>query len=115
MTVAGSRGTRARAITAKVIRIGSRMGIRAAPIALAEAAAQPADPGNDLTDREREVLRMILKGDTNKSISNAMNISPRTVEVHRAHVMEKMGVRSVAELVHLCHIAGRGGEPPDDS
>ena len=54
---------------------------------------------DNLTDREREVLRMILKGDTNKAISNAMNISPRTVEVHRAHVMEKMNAQTVADLV----------------
>ncbi len=54
---------------------------------------------DNLTDREREVLRMILKGDTNKAISKAMNISPRTVEVHRAHVMEKMNAQTVADLV----------------
>lgn len=52
-----------------------------------------------LTERELEVLRRILDGDTNKAISNTMNISPRTVEVHRAHVMEKMNSQTVADLV----------------
>jgi FixJ family two-component response regulator len=68
-----------------------------------------------LTPRETEVLGELITGAPNKIIADRLDIAVKTVKVHRAHVMEKMGVRSVAELVHLCHIAGRGGEPPDDS
>ena len=52
-----------------------------------------------LTPREREVLELIVAGKLNKLIADQLAISPKTVETHRARVMEKMGVRSVAELV----------------
>ena len=53
----------------------------------------------DLTQREYEVLQLILAGKLNKQIADVLGISIKTVEVHRARVMEKMGVRSLAELV----------------
>lgn len=52
-----------------------------------------------LTPREREVARYIVNGYTSKETGNAMGISPRTVEVHRASVMKKLGVQNAAELV----------------
>jgi two-component system response regulator FixJ len=52
-----------------------------------------------LTAREREVLDRVLAGQPNKVTAAELGISEKTVEVHRAHVMEKMRVRSVAELV----------------
>jgi FixJ family two-component response regulator len=61
-----------------------------------------------LTPREREVLDLIVAGKLNKIIADQLAISPKTVEVHRARVMEKMGVRSVAELVQAV-LAGRQG------
>jgi two-component system response regulator FixJ len=54
-----------------------------------------------LTGREREVLSLVVAGRANKEIARALNISPRTVEIHRAHVMEKMEADSLAELVRL--------------
>lgn len=60
-----------------------------------------------LTPREREVLGELITGAPNKIIADRLGIALKTVKVHRAHVMEKMAVRSVAELVHLCHIAGQ--------
>jgi len=54
-----------------------------------------------LTARERQVLDLIVAGRANKVIAYELNISPRTVENHRARVMEKLRVRSVAELVRL--------------
>jgi two-component system, LuxR family, response regulator FixJ len=54
-----------------------------------------------LTEREREVLRRIIDGKQNKIIAAELDISVKTVEFHRAKVMEKMGVDSVAELVQL--------------
>lgn len=52
-----------------------------------------------LTQREREVLDLIIIGKLNKQIADVLGISIKTVEVHRARVMEKMGVNSLAELV----------------
>jgi len=54
-----------------------------------------------LSPREREVLEGLLAGLPNKSIAYDLAISPRTVEIHRARVMDKMGVRSLPELVRL--------------
>jgi FixJ family two-component response regulator len=54
-----------------------------------------------LTDREREVMRRVVEGKPNKLIAAELEISMKTVEVHRAKVMEKMGAASVAELVQL--------------
>ena len=51
------------------------------------------------TPREREVLDLMTQGKQNKVIAQDLGVSPRTVEIHRARVMEKMAVRSVAELV----------------
>ena len=52
-----------------------------------------------LTPREREVMGLIVQGHANKVIAIDLGLSQRTVEVHRARVMEKMGVRSLAQLV----------------
>lgn len=54
-----------------------------------------------LTPRETDVMRLIVQGRLNKQIGDELGISPRTVEIHRAHVMEKMAAGSVAELVRM--------------
>lgn len=54
-----------------------------------------------LTPREQEVMQLVLAGKFNKVIADALNISMRTVEVHRSRVFEKMGVRSAVELAQL--------------
>src|SRR5271163_3357774 len=54
-----------------------------------------------LTPRERQVMEMVVDGAANKVIAIDLNLSERTVEIHRAKVMEKMGARSVAHLVKL--------------
>ena len=59
-----------------------------------------------LTPREREVLQGLLAGLPNKSIAYDLTISPRTVEIYRARVMDKMGARSLSELVRLSLAAG---------
>ena len=52
-----------------------------------------------LTQREREVMQLVVAGKLNKQIADQLDISMKTVEAHRARVMEKMGVRTLAELV----------------
>ena len=54
-----------------------------------------------LTEREREVLELMVKGKQNKQIAQELGVSPRTIEIHRARVMEKMDAHSVAELVRM--------------
>lgn len=58
----------------------------------------------ELTPREREVLDRVVAGKTNRSIAAEMKVSVRTIDAHRAKVMDKMQVRSLAELVHLMHL-----------
>lgn len=54
-----------------------------------------------LTPRERDVARLVARGQPNKAIARTLGISEKTVHVHRARVLEKMGVRSAAELAPL--------------
>jgi FixJ family two-component response regulator len=54
-----------------------------------------------LTPREREVLDLLTQGKQNKAIAQDLAVSPRTIEIHRARVMEKMSAHSVAELVRM--------------
>ena len=60
-----------------------------------------ADLLTHLTRREREVMNLVIAGKPNKIIADDLGISPKTVEIHRGRVMEKLQVDSVAELVRL--------------
>ena len=60
-----------------------------------------------LTPREREVLDLVTQGKANKVIAGDLNVSQRTVEIHRARVMEKMGASSLAHLVRMVIEAAR--------
>ena len=72
--------------------LGARMVVAEA----AERAAAEADP---LSEREREVLRLLALGHTNQEISKLLFISVRTAETHRAHIMQKLRISTRAELV----------------
>jgi two-component system response regulator DctR len=54
----------------------------------------------DLTERERDVMKLVIEGLPNKLIADTLDISVRTVEVHRARVFEKIGVKSAVELAN---------------
>jgi FixJ family two-component response regulator len=59
-------------------------------------------PGHDLlTSRERDVLGQIAAGSSNKQAGRELGISPRTIEVHRARIMEKLGAKNAADLVRI--------------
>jgi Response regulator len=64
-----------------------------------------------LTPREREVLDLMTQGKQNKVIAQELGVSPRTVEIHRARVMEKMSAQSVAELVRMMLDLGHSSAP----
>jgi two-component system, LuxR family, response regulator FixJ len=61
---------------------------------------------NSLSQREREVLEGLIAGHPNKIIASDLKISPRTVEIYRAHVMTKMDANSLSELVRMGLLAG---------
>jgi len=66
----------------------------------------PAAPNREqlalLSEREQEVLRLVLAGKPSRQVADELHISARTVEFHRARIMQKLGVRSAAELFRLC-------------
>jgi FixJ family two-component response regulator len=73
------------------------------------APVPPAFPGSEqLTAREREVLTQITEGASNKEAGRHLGISPRTIEVHRARIMEKLGAKNAADLVRIVMSGHRG-------
>lgn len=67
--------------------------------------ARPTGPGGELSDREVDVLRLIADGLTNAEIADRLYVSVRTVETHRAHIHQKLNVRTRAELVRIARDA----------
>lgn len=65
-----------------------------------------------LTAREREILEQVAQGRTSKEIARSLSISPRTVEVHRSHIMEKLGTDSLADLIRLGQLCTSGTFAP---
>ena len=86
--------------------------VRRARDRAAEAGRESAEIGEikrrleNLTPRERQVLHGMVAGKPNKAIAFDLSISPRTVEIHRARVMEKMQARSLSALVRMALAAG---------
>ena len=64
-----------------------------------------------LTPREQEVLEGLARGHPNKTIAYDLDISPRTVEIHRANLMSKLGVASLSEALRIAFAAGFGERP----
>jgi len=64
------------------------------------AAGEPvASPSSTLTAREREVLQLLVEGQSNKEVASSLGIGVKTAEAHRANLMKKLGVHSMSELV----------------
>lgn len=72
----------------------------------ADAAAHAAALADPLSDREREVLRLLALGHTNQEIAQQLYISVRTAETHRAHIMQKLRISTRAELVRYALAQG---------
>jgi two-component system response regulator FixJ len=70
---------------------------------------------NALTPREREVLDGLAQGLPNKTIAYDLGISPRTVEIHRANLMEKLGARSLSEALRLAFAAEEAERPAPEA
>ena len=69
---------------------------------LGHALETPVKEGGSiqsLSPREREVLDALIAGETSKEIARRFTLSPRTVEVHRAHILKKIGARNTADLL----------------
>ena len=82
-----------------------------ARMAAADAAAADAAEHDPLSDREREVLRLLALGHTNQEIAQMLFISVRTAETHRAHIMQKLRLETRAELVRHALAQGLLSEP----
>jgi DNA-binding NarL/FixJ family response regulator len=65
------------------------------------AAPGQADPYESLTDREKQVLKLVAEGKSNKEVAEVLGISVKTAMTHREHVMEKLGVHNRTELVRF--------------
>lgn len=75
---------------------------------LAQATGEPgrpSGPGGELSDRELDVLRLIARGYTNAQMADELHVSIRTIETHRAHIQQKLGVRTRSELVDAANAA----------
>jgi NarL family two-component system response regulator LiaR len=68
---------------------------------LVQAALQPPPPGHDLTDREREVLALLVDGKTNKEIAEALTLSPATVRVYVSNILSKLGAKNRTEAARI--------------
>lgn len=66
-----------------------------------DSTARARTSATPLSPREREVMALLVKGLHNRKIAEELGISPRTVEVHKARVMDKLGVKTVVDLVRL--------------
>lgn len=84
----------------RVVRDALRQDVHLGPV---QAGRRPIEVRGfaQLTPREREVLELITNGQSNKEAGRELGISPRTIEVHRARVMEKLGARNTADLMRI--------------
>lgn len=64
-----------------------------------EGRDAPTDPVERLTDREREILQLVAEGYTSREIADRLHISPRTVDTHRANLMDKLELEGISELI----------------
>lgn len=88
------------ATLARLSDLGERRARQARRGAMARAAVE------HLSERELEVLELMIEGNSNKEIGRQLSISPRTVEIHRANMMRKLNARSPSDAVRVAMLAG---------
>ena len=89
------------------VQAATRPPRRLAPaVHTSDEATQACARIEQLTRREQQVLRGLVRGRANKVIAFDLGLSPRTVELYRANAMRKLGVRSLSEMLHLAFLAG---------
>jgi two-component system response regulator DctR len=86
---------------ALVDRVEQALALSQERLAVHQQSAGLVSRLDDLTERERDVMRLVVAGLPNKLIADQLDISVRTVEVHRSRVFEKMDVKSAVELANL--------------
>jgi two-component system, NarL family, response regulator NreC len=79
------------------------------PSELRENIDSAPDALDVLSDREREVFHLVIRGLTNRRIGRELFISPKTVDSHRGRILDKLGCRSAVELVHFAFVNGLVG------
>lgn len=79
--------------------LSSILSERAIEVYLRRSQTAPLDPFDTLTSREREVFQLMAEGRSNQEISSSLNISPRTVEIHKSNVMHKMNFSTQTEVI----------------
>lgn len=97
-----------REVAAGRLYLSSPLSQRAVEAYARRAQEAPADPYDSLTTRERQVLQLVAEGCTNAEVGERLHISPRTVETHRARLMDKLGLGSHAELIRYAIRRGLG-------
>jgi two-component system response regulator DctR len=91
---------------ALVDRVEAALALSATALQQRQGEQRTARALAELTEREREVMRLVIAGRPNKLIADELDISVRTVEVHRSRVFDKMNVKSAVELANLLRDAG---------
>ncbi|MEM0913501.1 MAG: response regulator transcription factor [Planctomycetota bacterium] len=96
-------------------RVRAALRLEASERRSAEHFQAVAEKRASLTPRERQVMDLVVQGKLNKQIASELELSHKTIEVHRAHVMEKMAARSLAELVRMAvMLEGTDANGPSD-
>jgi DNA-binding NarL/FixJ family response regulator len=90
--------------------LDSSLGTRS-PRALTKVRPSDAGRSSRITDREAEVLKLVALGHSNKEIASALNLSVKTVEVHKANAMRKLGLRGRIEIMRFAVLQGWLQEP----
>lgn len=80
--------------------------VTGSPVSVLDVRGTAQDPLRELTAREREIFQLVIRGLSTAAIARQLDVSPRTVETHRAHLSRKLGAHSAADLVRY---AARNG------
>jgi DNA-binding NarL/FixJ family response regulator len=95
-----------RAVAAGGVFLDAAVSTQVADGLLTRAANSPPPVGDAISDRERDVLRLIAIGHANKEVATQLGISVKTVEVHKANAMRKLGLRGRVDIIRYAVLQG---------